>query len=252
MVFILIGLELPFIIKGLKDYSITQAIGYGLLISLVIILIRILYVFSVALLTRRLSEKIRSAEPNVGWRGLIIVGWAGMRGVVSLATALSVPFVLSTGEKFPQRDLILFISFTVILITLVFQGLTLPLLVKRVKIHEIDNILPEEKQDAMIHLKLIKSSLKYLQEKYSSEITRNPLLENLKNHLKNESFYIDNQLNSSENDKEEMKLYQSIYIELISVQREELQLLKKDFNDEVIRKQEMRLDLDEQKFHPSL
>jgi len=73
-----------------------------------------------------MSEFITVAEPNPGWKGPIIFGWSGMRGVVSLAAALSIPLLINEGQPFPHRNLILFITFIVILVTLVVQGLTLP------------------------------------------------------------------------------------------------------------------------------
>ncbi len=73
-----------------------------------------------------MSRFVTTADNNPGWRGPLIFGWAGMRGVVSLAAALSIPVYLTNGSAFPQRNMILFITFTVILVTLVFQGLTLP------------------------------------------------------------------------------------------------------------------------------
>lgn len=77
-----------------------------------------------------MSHFIKVVDPNPGWKGPLIAGWAGMRGVVSLAAALSIPSFISLTEPFPFRSLILFISFVVIIVTLVFQGLTLPWLIQ--------------------------------------------------------------------------------------------------------------------------
>ena len=89
-----------------------------------------------------MSRFITVSDPNPGWRGPLIFGWTGMRGVVSLASALSVPILTQAGQPFPYRDLILFITFIVILITLVFQGLTLPWLIRKVNLKDRFTLIP--------------------------------------------------------------------------------------------------------------
>nr|WP_290929985.1 cation:proton antiporter [Haliscomenobacter sp.] len=126
VVFVLIGLQLPLILKSLDPGTITHAIYYGVIISFVTILVRIIWVFPAAYLPRLLSKKIKTNESYPGWKSVFLIAWSGMRGVVSLAAALSIPLTLSSGEAFPQRNLILFISFIVIPCTLVLQGLSLP------------------------------------------------------------------------------------------------------------------------------
>ncbi|MGA2871491.1 MAG: Na+/H+ antiporter, partial [Verrucomicrobiota bacterium] len=118
-VFILIGLQLPDILHTLsehKDYTISQLVGYSLIISVAVIVVRLLWVFPAAYLPRFLSKKVRAKDPYPNWRHVTIIGWTGMRGVVSLAAALALR------DTFPGRDLILFLTFMVILATLVVQG----------------------------------------------------------------------------------------------------------------------------------
>ncbi len=119
LVFILIGLQLPVIINGLGGYSINQAILYSVIINLVTIVIRIIWVFPAAYIPRLLFKSVRQNEPYPQWRNVFLIGWSGMRGVVSLAAAFAVPLTLTDGSAFPHRNLILFITFFVILITLV-------------------------------------------------------------------------------------------------------------------------------------
>ncbi|MEP0914717.1 cation:proton antiporter [Leptolyngbya sp. GB1-A1] len=132
LIFLLIGLELPFVTRQLGEISFGSAVWYGLIITFVLIVTRLLCTFGTSVLMRVMSRFITVSDPNPGWRGPLIFGWTGMRGVVSLASALSVPILTQAGQPFPYRDLILFITFVVILITLVFQGLTLPWLVRKV------------------------------------------------------------------------------------------------------------------------
>ena len=145
------------------------------IISLVAIVVRMLWVYPIAYVPLWFKNRVRADNVNPTWKGPTIIGWAGMRGVVSLASALSVPLLLSNGEPFPYRNLILFITFIVILITLVFQGLTLPWVIRRVNIQEIDKELPESQQEAGIQLRLQQAALSRLNGKFSREITENEL-----------------------------------------------------------------------------
>jgi len=254
LVFILIGLELPVIMADMGNYSIKEAIGYGVIISLISILIRIIYVMPIAYVPKWLGRTKRMDRENPTWKGPLIIGWAGMRGVVSLASALSIPLLLANGQAFPHRNLILFITFVVILITLVFQGLTLPLLIKWVKIKDSKDFLPEAEQDAAIHLRLMKVSLNRLNEKYSAEIKDNELIGFLKNQLENDISNVSLKLESlecDETEEKEIEFYHHVLLDIYSVQRRELFVLRNEkfYSDEEIRKQESQLDLDEAKIY---
>ncbi|MEU2249131.1 Na+/H+ antiporter [Streptomyces sp. NPDC019224] len=133
-VFALIGLQLPFVLKGLGTYSVTDAFGYAVLVFLAVVVVRFVWVYPATYLPRWLSRRIREREPGTDWTSPLIVGWAGMRGVVSLAIAFSVPLVTADGTAFPARNLVLFLTFTTVIGTLVVQGLTLPLLVRVLKL----------------------------------------------------------------------------------------------------------------------
>lgn len=256
LVFILIGLELPTIVKGLGDYSLSAAICYGLIISLLTVLIRILWVYPGTYLPRWLSRKIRTTEARPSWQNVFIVSWSGMRGVVSLASALSIPLTLSNGETFPQRNLILFITFVVILVTLVFQGLTLPFFMKYLNVRDVEASVPEEEQEAGVRLRLMKAALLHLNEHYKIEIAENELIENIKRQLENGITLTSQQLDSLVCDtvkREEVERYQKISVDLIKAQRKELAVLHKEnsFEDKILRRQEHLLDLEETKMSKS-
>ncbi len=131
LIFILIGLQLPSIMTRLSDYPTADLALYAVAVSVTVIAVRILWIFPATYLPRRLSAGLRARDPAPPWQAVLVIGWAGMRGVVSLAAALSLPLTLPSGEAFPERALIIFLTFVVILVTLVGQGLTLPLLIKR-------------------------------------------------------------------------------------------------------------------------
>src|SRR6266516_1722677 len=130
VVFLLIGLQLPTIWANLSNYSVSILLWYAIATWLVVILVRPIWVFPGAYLPRWLSRRIRRTESDPGWRNVLIVAWSGMRGVVSLAAALALPVTTASGGRFPGRDLLVFLTFAVILGTLVGQGLTLAPLIK--------------------------------------------------------------------------------------------------------------------------
>ena len=133
-VFILIGLQLPTVLEALEERPPGELLGLAVAMSAVVIVVRILWVFPATYLPRRLSARIRERDPYPSPRNVFLVSWAGMRGVVSLAAALALPRVLPDGTPFPHRDLLIFLTFSVILATLVGQGLTLPLIIRRLGI----------------------------------------------------------------------------------------------------------------------
>jgi CPA1 family monovalent cation:H+ antiporter len=144
LIFILIGLQLPTILNEISEYSAATLVWYGVLISVVVIGVRLLWVFPAAYIPRMLSRRLRERDPYPNWRILLLIGWTGMRGIVSLAAALALPLVTANGNPFPQRGLILFLTFCVILFTLVLQGLTLPLLIRKLDIVDDTEIEREE------------------------------------------------------------------------------------------------------------
>ncbi|KPE52796.1 Na+/H+ antiporter [Chryseobacterium indologenes] len=249
LVFVLIGLELPDIISGLGETSLVQGIKYGLIISCIVIIVRLLWIYPVAHIPRWISEKARR-DPNPGWKNPLIIGWAGMRGVVSLATALSIPVMMNAQTEFPMRNLIIFMTFIVIFVTLVFQGLTLPLIIRLTKIGEIDPVIPSHEQQAGIQMRLDRLAIEQLNKE--QEVSSNSLIENLKTALENDIKLHQNHLSSLEmctNRQNDMKEYHKIMLDIFALQRKELFKMKREklFSDDEIRKAESQLDLNELK-----
>jgi CPA1 family monovalent cation:H+ antiporter len=132
VVFLLIGLQLPYVVAGLQEYSVGTLILYGVSFSLVLIALRMAWVYPGAHASawiRRTVFRQPATAPDA--RSIFVIGWTGMRGVLALAAAFSLPQTLSDGTPFLQRNLLLFLTFSVILVTLVGQGLSLPLLIRR-------------------------------------------------------------------------------------------------------------------------
>lgn len=131
LVFMAIGLQLPYVISDLKDYKLSTLVFYGLALSAILILLRLIWMYPGTFIANRIRRKLlKQNAPMPAPRQIFVVGWTGMRGVVALAAAISLPEVLNNGTEFPQRDMIIFLTFAVIIVTLVGQGLTLPPLIR--------------------------------------------------------------------------------------------------------------------------
>jgi CPA1 family monovalent cation:H+ antiporter len=161
-IFILIGLQLPLILQDLGGYDKAELITYGLLVSGVTILVRILWVFSAAYSPLGKSMSSKEEDPHgENWKNIFVVAWTGTRGVVSLATALALPLTLADGSIFPQRSLILFLSFVVIFMTLVVQGLSLRLLIRLLGIKPHPE-KPDADEERELRLLMANSALNFI------------------------------------------------------------------------------------------
>lgn len=134
LVFILIGLQLSGIVGRLTGYSAMELVFYGTLVSAVAIAVRFAWIYPATYLPRMLSARLRELDPAPPETALFIMSWCGMRGIVSLAAALALPLALDGGAPFPGRDLIIFLTFVVIAVTLVLQGLSLALLIRVLRV----------------------------------------------------------------------------------------------------------------------
>lgn len=246
VVFLIIGLELPEIVDGLRadQIPLETAIGYGILVTGILIAARMIssYAALVATVIFRPSVQPHGSSRTRRWMMPLLLGWTGMRGVVSLAAALAIPVTLSNGEAFPYRNLILFITFVVILLTLLVQGLTLPYIIKRTGF--FDGIFAEE--DEISTKQRIKKELKQhvykiLKDKYEHELKGHVGLEMFLKHWEERAKATDD---SWMNDKTK-----EIFIDLLGKQREYLSDLNKDpkINEEIIRQQLLQIDLEEER-----
>ncbi len=253
LVFILIGLQLPNILESQTKYSIEELIGFGLFISLIVILIRIIWIFGMSftsfLIYRTINPKIKFNMTLC--KEVFIISWSGMRGVVSLASAMAIPLTLDNGANFPQRDIILFITFVVILVTLVFQGLTLPFLVKKLKVQE--SPLKSKEDEHKLRLQILESMINFIDNNLTAKLDPK-VINDLRDACEHRMRYFKLGLNQNNNGyslcEEELEIAKHMHqyfegeIALINHQR---QLLKKahkenSFSDEIIRKIEHDLD----------
>lgn len=247
-VFILIGLELPVITAGLEGYSVPEAITYGIIISIATILIRIIWVFPGTYIPRMLFKKIRQTEPYPSWKSVFLVAWSGMRGVVSLASALAIPLALPGGESFPHRNLILFIAFIVILVTLVLQGLSLSPLIRWLGI-EVDEE-PEKVQQLAMRIRLAESVLAFLDTNYAEETKNHETYKRVRDRYERMIEVAKKRLATEESDEEKSNFlphYRQMLLDIVDVRRRELNHYRHtgEYNEELIREREWELDLEE-------
>lgn len=245
VVFIMIGLQLPEIIKGIGNYSLPRTIFYAVIISLVTITVRLLWVFPAAYVPRWIYPKLTKTEGKLSWKSVFIIGWSGMRGVVSLASALAIPLTLSNGANFPHRSLILFITFVVILFTLVLQGLSLPFILRLMKLEVHEN---DARQENEIRLKLATAVVSYLETNCAKEVEMIPVFNRVKEKYERAAEIADRNLSAEETETPAfLKTYRQMLLEIINVRRNELNQMhkQKKYADHLIRAKERELDLEE-------
>lgn len=146
LIFILIGLQLGPLRDAIPPSELGPLTVKGALVSAAAIAVRLIWVPVAAWVPRFLSASLRARDPMPHWSILFLIGWTGMRGIVSLAAALALPLTTAVGKPFPFRAEIILIAFMVILVTLVLQGLSLPLLIRVLNLGEDSSIEHEERQ----------------------------------------------------------------------------------------------------------
>lgn len=247
LIFILIGLQLRSVMQGINGYPTYWLVVYGIVISLVVILVRFIWIVPAALLPRFLSSRIRKNEAFDS-RNMVIFGWAGMRGVVSMAAALAIPLTLPDNTAFPHRNLIIYLSFCVILSTLVVLGSTLPWVIRQLK------MLPHsvEAEEYEVRTLVVSGTLTHIEENLS--LVPEELLHNIKSKyevkynrlqktdLPSNYFGKGQTLNGNVFNE-----FSKLQIDLIAVERKTLQEMHRygKASEEILRKIERELDLEE-------
>jgi Na+/H+ antiporter len=238
MVFVLIGLQLPGILHHMREHWWPRPYLYAVAITLACILIRLVWVFPGAYLPRLLSRRIRQREPVPDWRQVSVIAWAGMRGVVSLAAALA----LNGHPEFPRGHLVQFIAFSVILGTLVFQGLTLPVLIRLLGLSDDGSARREEGE---ARRRIVQAVLEQIAEARRSEKYPEPVLHEV------EHFYREHTLAEFDDEQDEHHHHftslRRLQHAMIVTGRQTLTRLRYDgvIGDDVLRKIEHELDLEE-------
>lgn len=248
LVFVLIGLQLPAIRASIREYSFPRLLLDGLVFSVLLILLRLVWVFPGAGLAHFLRTRFaHQNQKPPGARQIFVLGWTGMRGVVSLGAALALPAVLADGSPFPHRNLIVFLTFCVICVTLVLQGITLPPLIRALGLAGGAGPTCEEQVARRIVIEAAVSHLEDAKERDNEESAE--LYEDLVGHYRQRLASIEpahgNQAEVADHGR-----YIELSRETIRIERETAVRLRNDgrINDEVLRRIERELDLSEARF----
>jgi CPA1 family monovalent cation:H+ antiporter len=246
-VFVLIGLQLPSVLEGVSELSVRQVILYGALFSVLLILLRLIWTFPGAYIAHLIRRRI--LHQNEGWPGsrqVFVVGWTGMRGVIALAAAISLPETVAGGSPFPHRDLIVFLTFTVILVTLVFQGLTLPPLIRALGLAETSGPGREEQEARRLVLEAALARLKELRPGDASG--SDELVDDLTRHYMHRLASVSGDGREHDIDNSEHYFhYLDLSRALLDVERQTALRLRSEgrITDEALRELEHELDLGE-------
>jgi Na+/H+ antiporter len=242
-IFIFIGLQLPEIVVALGEYRFLSMLKYGAIISLAAIVGRVIWVYPATYIPRLLSRSIREKEPFPAVKLVTIVAWSGMRGVVSLAAALALPLTVAGSSPFPNRDLIIFLTFCVILATLVLQGLTLRPMITWFGIKKDEG---EYREEEAARLKLASSIIEHIEENYSLSLS-DEVLNQIKSKYEIRIQRLRKGAGNQRMDVQEINEFHRIQQELLDKERNLVLQLRAEakISDEAMRRIEYELDLEE-------
>jgi len=243
LLFVLIGLQLPAVLDGLGSTPWPTLVGYGAAVSLAVVLTRLLWGNTVVFVIRALDRRPSQRARRVGWRLRLVGGWSGMRGAVSLAAALALP------PDFAQRDLLIFLTFTVIFVTLVGQGLTLGPLIRRLDVGEDGS--DDAREELKARLVATKAALARIEELRGEDWTRDDTLERLQLQFEYRKRRLAARAGKAEDDGYEDRsfAYQTILREILEAQRTEVIRLRNQgtISNDVMHRIERELDLEDER-----
>jgi monovalent cation/hydrogen antiporter len=245
LIFALIGLQLRGIVGRLSEYSVGDLLLYAGIISLTVILVRFLWVFPATYVPRWVSRSLRERDPSPSPRAVTVIAWTGMRGVISLAAALALPLTVEGGAPFPGRDLILFLTFSVILATLVVQGLSLPALIRGLGLEDDGS---QEREEIEGRIEVAQAALARIEELVEEDWVREDTAERVRGLYNYRHSRFSARFDGDEDGIEERSAaYQRFMRELLRAQRRTLIQLRNEgrISDEVMHRIEHDLDLEE-------
>jgi CPA1 family monovalent cation:H+ antiporter len=251
LVFVLIGLQLPHVLAGIREYRMTTLLLYGALFSGLVILLRLIWIFPGAFLANWFRTHVLHQDEKLpAAKYILISGWTGMRGVISLAAAIALPEMLDNGNPFPQRNLIVFLSFSVIFVTLVLQGLTLPWVVRILGVAVPGGPSAETgAEEEVARREMLESALAYLEETREQDETEFlDIYEDLAGHYRHRLAAVSGS-DSPENtlSPEHRERHSRLLRDVLRVERQTAIRLRNKgrINDETLRQLEYELDLRE-------
>lgn len=249
LVFVLIGLQLPYVVEGIRDHTLRNLILYGLIFSGLLILLRLIWMFPGSYLANVIRRRIlHQTEPLPPVRNIFIVGWTGMRGVVSLAAAIGLPHSISDGIPFAQRNMIIFLAFSVILVTLVLQGLTLPPLIRALGV--VGSISGHHQEEKEARRAILQAALSDLEKsRNESDPERAEVYEDLAQHYRHRLATLADEATSGESNSDLTfhQRFNELSRRLLRVERHTAVQMRNQrrISDELLREIERELDLSE-------
>jgi CPA1 family monovalent cation:H+ antiporter len=234
------------VVEGIEGRSLADLAVAAIVLNLVVIAVRMALVYPASWLPR-LSARVRERDPFPGWAWVTVIGWAGMRGVVSLALALAIPTQVEGGGPFPDRNLVVFLAFSVIVVTLVGQGLTLPLVIRRLGVGADDDGAAGDGRRALARLSEV--ALDHL-DAVDPEVDGVPqeLVERLRERYRARLAHLEQQRREdTDGQPDGSRAYAELVHDLLGVQREELRRLRERgaVTPEVARRLNHDLDVEE-------
>jgi CPA1 family monovalent cation:H+ antiporter len=245
LLFLLVGLQLPNVIEGISEHTTGELIGWGLLISAVVIVVRVIWQFTVVFLIRAIDRRESVRQRRSTWQQRLVIGWAGMRGSVSLAAALALPLTIEGGAAFPERDLIIFLTYAGLFATHVGQGLTLEPLIRRLGVEDDGS---EEREEIAARQRVAEAAIARVEELTDADWVREDTLDRVRGlyDYRRRRFGAIGDGDGAEYE-ERTGAYIRLMYELFDAQREALIGLRNsgEISDEVRRRVERDLDLEE-------
>jgi monovalent cation/hydrogen antiporter len=246
LLFALIGLQLRPILDSLSGRSPETLIVDGLIVSGAVIVTRMIWIFPTAYLPRMLSRRLRERDPYPPWQYPTLIGWSGLRGVVSLAAALALPLTTRSGAPFPERDLVIYLVFCTILATLVGQGLTLPPLIRLLGLED-DGLAAQEEAKARIHA--ADAALARLNELSGEDWVREATAERMRGLYEFRRTRFRARFTDEDDGgiEEQSQSYQRLRRELLNAERDAVVELRRTgrINDQVMNRVQRDLDLED-------
>jgi monovalent cation/hydrogen antiporter len=246
--FVLIGLQLRTIIDGLSGHSAASLGAYALAVSGVVIAVRFVFTFTLPYVIRALDRRPSQRERRVGIRARTVVAWSGMRGAVSLAAALAIPLATDAGGPFPDRDLILFLTFAVIFCTLVLQGLTLPYVIRKLGVTDDG---AGESEELKARLVATRAALERLDALAEEDWTRDDTIDRMRALYEYRQRRFKARAGKIEDDGYEDRslAYQQVVVSVLAAEREALVQLRNEgrISNEVMNRLLYDFDLEEER-----
>ncbi len=246
LLFALVGLQLPAILDVLSGYSTESLLLYGAIVTAVVIAVRFLWIFPATYLPRMRNREVLDGASDAPWKGAVIVSWSGMRGAVSLAAALALPLTTDAGRPFPNRELIIFLTFAVILGTLVLQGLSLPAVIRVLRLED-DGLA--EKEEAKARIYAAEAALARLEELVEEDWVLEETAERLRGlfNFRRDRFRSRFDPDADGGIEDRSVSYQRLLRELLDAERAAVLELQRNgrIDDEVLRRVVRDLDLEE-------